>query len=205
MIHHSCPYYVFIRLSIWALRAVAPASIIYCLAWGLGHGFLFWPLEVLAFAEALFYFCVSLPRQWVLDRSRPRPVERSLRERQQLFERCWSSIPDLESFLRVWFRGATLDSYHRDDFKDFLAWGFLYKTEATASDDDELEGYVCRTEEALGRKFPPGRGLCRPSQVSTDALHLQHKPFLFYVVSGPCSTICPWRFLTKCAVRGRSR
>lgn len=61
MIPNSFPYYVFIRLSIWALRAVTPASIIYCLAWGLGHGFLFSPLEVLAFAEALFYFASASP------------------------------------------------------------------------------------------------------------------------------------------------
>jgi hypothetical protein len=188
MIPNSLPYYVFIRLSIWALRAVAPASFVYCLARGLGYGFLFWPLEVLAFAEALFYFCVSLPRQWALDRSRPEPVQRTLQERQELFERCWSNIPDLESFLRFWFRGAALDSIHRDDFKDFLAWGFLYQTEASAADDDELEAYVCRAEEALRRTFPPGRGLCRPSQVSTDALRLQHKPLLFYVVSDARST-----------------
>lgn len=183
MVPNNLPHYVFIRLSIWALRAIAPASIAYCLARGLGRGFLSWPLEVLAVAEALFYLCVSLPRQRMLDRSRPQPVQRSPRERQELFERCWSSIPDLESFLRAWFRGATLDSIHRDDLKDFLAWGFLYQTKALVDDDDELEAYVRRTEEALRRTFPPGRGRRRPSQVSTDALRLQHKPLLFYVVS----------------------
>lgn len=183
MIPNTPFYYVFIRLSIWALRAVAPVSISYCLARSLGRSFLPWPLEILACAEALFYFCASLPRQWALDKSRAEPVQRSLRDRQELFERCWSSIPDLQSFLRVWFRGATLDSIHREDLKDFLAWGFLYQTKASVADDAELEDYVRQIEEALGRAFPPGRGLCRPSQVSTDGLRLQHRPLLFYVVS----------------------
>lgn len=193
MIPDSLPFYVFIRLSIWALRAVTPASCIYCLIRVLlGHGFLAWPLEVLALAEALFYFGVSLPRQWMLDRSRPQPVQRSLRERQELFDRCWSSSPDPESFLRAYFRGAALDRIHRDDLKDFLAWGFLYQTEASPADDSELEAYVRQIEKTLGRTFPSGRGLCRPFQVSTDALRLQHKPLLFYLVSPTHATRHPF-------------
>jgi len=184
MIPNSLPSYAFIRLSVWTLRAVAPASVVYRVARALlGRGLLSWPLEVLALAEALFYFGVSLPRQCMLNRSRPEPVQRSPQERQELFDRCWSSIPDKESFLRVYFRGAGLDHIHRDDLKDFLAWGFLYQTKASPVDDHELEAYVRQIEETLGRTFPSGRGLCRAFQVSTDALQVQHKPLLFYVVS----------------------
>ena len=182
MLPNRLPHYVFIRLSIWALQAVAPASAVYCLVSGLGYGFLPRPLEWLAFAEVLFYFCVSLPRQRVLDKSRPNAVQRSRRERQALFERCWSSIPDPETFLSVWFRGANVDQIHREDLKDFLAWGFLYQTEASAGDDDELESYIRQVEDRLGMTFPPGRGLCRASQVSTDPLRFRHKPLFFYLV-----------------------
>ncbi len=182
MLPNRLPHYVFIRLSIWGLQAVAPTSAVYCLISGLGYGFLPRPLELLAFAEALFYFCVSLPRQRILDNSRPHTVERSRRERQALFERCWSSIPDPETFLNVWFMGARLDQIHRDDLKDFLAWSFLYQTEASAADDDELETYVSRVEGTLGIAFPPGRGLFRAMQVSTDPLRARHKPLFFYLV-----------------------
>lgn len=189
MIPNTPPYYVFIRVSICALRAVAPFSILYSLVRILGYRppiDLPWLLEILAYAEVFFYFFVSLPKQWALNRSQPRAIQRSRQEREELFERCWTSIPDLEAFLSVWFKGTSVDSIRRQDLKDFLAWGFLYKITASPADDDELEKYVRRTETLLGKTFSPGRGLNRPSQVSADVLRLQHKPLLFYVVSQTC-------------------
>lgn len=201
MIPNTPRYYIFIRVSICALRAIAPLSTVYCLARNLGYKFpIVLPrlLEIFAYAEVFFYFLVSLPKQWALNRSQPRVIHRSRQEREELFERCWASIPDLEAFLSVWFKGASVDSIRRQDLKDFLAWGFLYKTTASPADDDELEEYVRRTEKSLGRTFPPGRGPNRPSQVSTDALRLQHKPLLFYVVSETCcTTISIWRLTNK--------
>lgn len=176
-------YYGFIRASIWGLQAVAPAAACYSVARLLGYSFLPRPLEFLAYAEALFYVGVSLPRQWVLHKSRPRPVHRSRKERQELFERSWASIPDHEAFLRVYFKGAPLESIYRDNLKDFLAWGWFYKTKASVDDDDELESFVCQIERDLGRTFQDGRGPCEPLRVSTDPLRIQHKPLFFYAVS----------------------
>lgn len=182
MIPNTLPFHLVIRFSIWGLRAVAPASILYCALPLIGYRFLPWPLEVFAYIEAFFYLFINLPRQRSLNNARPRTVPRSRQERRELFERCWSSVPDVESFLSIWFEGAPLDSIHREDLKDFLAWGFFYKTEASVEDDHELEEYLHRTEDTLGRTFAPGRGTHRPMKVSTDPLRLQQKPFFFYAV-----------------------
>ncbi|KAK4224814.1 alpha beta hydrolase [Podospora fimiseda] len=183
MIQNTRPYYFFIRLSIWALRAIFPASLIYCSCKVLGYSFLPWQVETTAVAEVLFYFFISLPRQHQLNNSGPQSVRRSCEERRALFEKCWTNIPDLDFFFRVWFKGAPLNTIYRDDLKDFLSWGFLYKPQASPSDDDELEEYILKTEHRLGITFPLGRGPSRPSQVSTDPLNLQHKPLIFYLAA----------------------
>ncbi|EFX01894.1 alpha beta hydrolase fold family [Grosmannia clavigera kw1407] len=186
MIPNTLPYYVFIRISLWAVLSITPASAAYCLARALGYGatlLLPWPLQVFALCEVLFYVGVSLPRQWMLNRSSPTVVQRSRQEREALFDKSLASTPDLDTFLSVWFRGAPPDSICRDDYKDFLAWAFFYQTSAAACDTDELDAYVHRMEEAMGRVFPAGRGPRRPSQVSTDPLRLQHKPLVLYLLA----------------------
>ncbi|KAK0612083.1 alpha beta hydrolase fold family [Immersiella caudata] len=181
MIPNTTPHYVFIRLCIWSLRAVAPASLLCCSLRLLGYSFVPPFLEVLALVEAAFYLCASRPRQHVLDKSSPRSLQRSREERRKLFDHCFHNVPDLEAFLVTWFKGRSLDDIRAENIKDFLAWGFFYKTHGAPEDDEELNEYLHETERILGRKFPPGRGPHRPAQVSTDALHLQHKPFFFYV------------------------
>ncbi|KAF2666231.1 alpha beta hydrolase fold family [Microthyrium microscopicum] len=185
MIPNTPLHYIFIRGSIWALRVIAPLSTVYCFSRLLGYTPLPtipWSLEVFAYAEVAFCFFVSLPRQWILNHAQPRAVSRSREERRELFERCWTSIPDLEAFLSIWFKGVNIDTIHRQDLKDFLASAFLYKTTASPADDDELESYVVRIENSIDREFPPGRGLHRPSKSTSDVLHLQHKPLVFYAV-----------------------
>ncbi|KAK0709850.1 alpha beta hydrolase fold family [Lasiosphaeria miniovina] len=183
MIPNTLAHYVFIRLSIWSLRTVAPLSLLYCAARLFWCSFLPQPLELIALLEAVFYLCASLPRQYALDRSSPRSIQRTRQERRRLFDRCFGSVPEPEKFLATWFKGGSLDGVRVENVKDFLAWGFLYKTRATAEDDDELSEYLRETEKILGRTFPPGRGPHRPTQVSADALQLQHKPFLFYAIA----------------------
>ncbi|KAI1430302.1 alpha beta hydrolase fold family [Xylaria sp. FL1777] len=182
MIPNTRSYYLFIRIAIWGLRAVVPASGLYSSLALFGYHLVPQPIELLVYAEVLFFLFVSRPRQHVLNKSLPKSIQRTRQERRMLFEKCWSSVPDLESFMTSWFRGNSLDSICREDVKDFLAWGLLYKTKATDEDDDELEEYLRRTEELLHFKFQPGHGPHRPLQVSTDALALQHKPLIFYVM-----------------------
>ena len=75
MIGQSWPEYVFIRLSISALRLVAPLSTIYLAAsWSAGT-FLWSPLlGVYALIETPFFLLVYLPRRFRLQRVRIRRV-----------------------------------------------------------------------------------------------------------------------------------
>ncbi|KAI0431019.1 alpha beta hydrolase fold family [Xylaria sp. FL1042] len=182
MIPNTRSYYLFIRIAIWCLRAVAPVSALYCGCALFGYHFAPLSIELLAYAEVLFFLFVSRPRQHILNKSLPKTIRRNRQERRILFEKCWSNVPDLESFMTAWFKGNSLDSICREDVKDFLAWGLLYKTKATIEDDEELEEYLHRTEDLLRFKFQPDYGPHRPLQVSTDALQLQHKPLIFYVM-----------------------
>lgn len=71
MIGQTWPEYVFIRLSISALRLVAPLSIVYLAAsWSVGT-FIWSPVfGVYALIETLFFFLVYLPRHFHLQRVR---------------------------------------------------------------------------------------------------------------------------------------
>ncbi|KAI0100937.1 alpha beta hydrolase fold family [Nemania sp. FL0031] len=182
MIPNTTAYYFFIRITIFCLQAVVPASVLYSACAFFGYRFAALPIELLAYAEVLFFFVVSRPRQHSLNKSPPEIIKRTRQERRLLFKKCWSSVPDLESFMTAWFGRNRLDSICREDVKDFLAWGLLYKTQATDEDDEELEEYLHQTEERLCFKFRPGYGTHRPLQVSTDPLRLRHKPLIFYVI-----------------------
>jgi len=64
MINNTFLDYVTIRLSIFGLRLVAPASIAYLLSAALKPEWWYLPLGVVAAAEASFYLFVYLPRTW---------------------------------------------------------------------------------------------------------------------------------------------
>jgi hypothetical protein len=76
MIGQTWPKYVFIRLSIFGLRLVAPLLILYLAVSWSASTFLWLPLlGVYALIEALFFLLVYLPRNYSLQRVRiPRLV-----------------------------------------------------------------------------------------------------------------------------------
>ena|SRR5712675_2035184 len=71
MIGTTRPEYVFIRISIFALRLIAPLSILYLAVSYNAKTFLWSPfLGVYALIEAVFYLLVYLPRSYYLQRVR---------------------------------------------------------------------------------------------------------------------------------------
>ena len=71
MLGNSRPEYIFIRLCIVLLRAVAPLSIAYLALCLILRRILFSRLICLAaLAEALFFLCVYLPRKKALQKVR---------------------------------------------------------------------------------------------------------------------------------------
>lgn len=183
MIPDTILYLIFIRLSILGLRLVLPLCITYSilrlldLAPGLPL-----PVEIIIYAEIIFYFLISLPRQLQLNNSAPHTTLRTRQERQDLFEKSLANIPDLEACLTTYFRGANLRDVHREDLKDFLAWMVMYKKRGAEEDQEELEAYARVVEIKLGWEFVGWRGRTRPSQCSIDRMRVRHKPLVFYVV-----------------------
>ena len=79
MISNSFPEYVFIRICIAALRAIAPLSLVYTLASWYEARFLYSrSLGLYALAEACFYVFVYLPRSFYLQKASlsPSPAPR---------------------------------------------------------------------------------------------------------------------------------
>lgn len=187
MIKNSFAELVLIRVTIFALQAIAPLCLLYCAVRIAGFSLLPLPLEILAFVEALFFICVFLPLRHAYDTSEPVATKRSRAERQALFDKFWENVPDLPLFISTWFKGAPVEEVRRDDFKDFLAWALLYKASAEAEDDEELEEYVLQTESRLGMDFKPGFGSYKAARSSIDPLRIRYKSLFFYLVSSPTS------------------
>jgi pimeloyl-ACP methyl ester carboxylesterase len=190
--------YVFIRVTIFCLRAIAPLSAIYCclrLAYPKSsHAPL--PVEIIAIAETTFYLLFYLPRRHVLQRAATQPTLASPKERRKLFYKCWETVSDLDRFVSLWFKGAPVDALKRDDVKDWLCWGFLDKPTGSIEDDEELEEYVSETERILGRRFEEGRGSFPAIRTTIDKVEMQHRSLLYYIVSvrvGCMAMYTAWR------------
>lgn len=63
MIGNTLVDFVNIRLSIFALRSIAPASILYLVSCAINSTLFITPLAICAAAEASFYLLVYLPRR----------------------------------------------------------------------------------------------------------------------------------------------
>ncbi|KAK3616996.1 transcription elongation factor spt5 [Elasticomyces elasticus] len=140
------------------------------------------PFEIITFPEALFYLLVYLPRSHALQKLPASGTDLSIQERRDLFETCCNSVPDMEHFLRTWFKGAAMHEIRRDDLKEWLAWGFWNEYSASkVADQAELEEYALAVERKLGRKLKEGYGPHQPVRPSSDPINIQHRPLTYYV------------------------
>ena len=119
-------------------------------------------------------------------------------ERAALFERCLENVLDRERYLQLWFLGAPISDIKRQNVREFLLWAFFdqdgYEGRAAgvASEGDqahgeseqEVERYVDRIEEFLGRKIPPGRGPATSLRLSIDAIHARYRSVVWYSIVG---------------------
>ncbi len=120
-------------------------------------------------------------------------------ERAALFERCLENVLDRERYLQLWFLGAPISDIKRENVREFLLWAFFdkdgYESRArlAASDDidqahgeseQEVEQYVDRIEEFLGRNIPPGRGPATSLRLSIDAIHARYRSVVWYSIVG---------------------
>ncbi|KIW02869.1 uncharacterized protein PV09_05921 [Verruconis gallopava] len=145
----------------------------------------------LALLETLFYLFFFLPRRYVLDQLPPAFTPRTREERRELFYKCIETIPDLNRWFSIWFKGLEVSLLLRENVKTFLAWGFFNKTRVDVEDDEELEEYLREIEMRTGRSYPSGSNQLEPCRVSTDRLCIQHKPLIYYMLTvSIADTLC---------------
>jgi len=187
MIPDGWIWLILIRASVLFFRSITPLCIVHCTLYLIGiapvikvYG-LSLPVQFITVPETLFYLIVYLPKRHVFQRPADEGTNLSRQERRALFEKCWASVPDMEYFLKTWFKGAPLHEIKRENVKDWLAWGFLNKYSATKADDEELEEYVTATEKVYGKEFDPGRGPHQPLRPTIDPINIQHRPLSYYI------------------------
>lgn len=189
----------FIRVSILGLRAIAPASTLYCLVRlvlpltkpalinsSLSRALI--PLDIYCTIEIVFFIGVSCYRRY-LDRASPpfTPLDTPA-SRLKCLKQAFSATPEPASYLSGWFYGADLDLVHADDLKDFLFWRLWNHTDRaslTTDEEDEVSSYLTLTEEITGIDFPAGRGKHKAMAVTMEPMRVTHRPLFWYMVSRP--------------------
>jgi hypothetical protein len=185
MISDSPSAYLFIRVAILLLRVLAPLSVLYCVLRIIKPAYnpLPLPISIIAYAETAFYFFVYLPRSYILQRPAPTGTKLSQQQRNDLFEKCLDTVPDMDYFLNVWFKGADVSDLRRGDIEECLAWAFFNEDEVSSCDKNEVDDYVTKIEIRLGRQFPYGRSTHKGMRPTIDPINMQHRGLLYYLVS----------------------
>lgn len=143
------------------------------------------PLAIVALLAELAYWIILRRFEARLAHPALHPSD-TREERQALFEKCLQNIPDPDSYLRLWALGAERGEIKRDNVRDFLLWAFFDRDgpeDARATDDieEELEGYIARTEKLLGYPLEPGRGQARHMRLTFDAVSTRHRSLIWYI------------------------
>lgn len=140
------------------------------------------PFWLLLPVEAFYYFLVLRPFQRRLSHLARHPPHDA--DRQALFQRCLDNVPDPERYLSLWALGAHPDDIKRDNVRDFLLWAFFDRDSVVPEIEGELEGYVDKTEELLGRPLAPGRGRAVPMRLTFDHVPTRYRSVVWYMTVG---------------------
>lgn len=144
--------------------------------------------------ELIFYIVKYLPHLDRIKNDAQHPAPLTPKQRLELFEKCLANIPDPETYVRLWFLDAEMKDIKRDNVAEFILWAFFDREgvdgtgplQGPGPDDDditdELEHYVSRTEDMLGRKIPPGRGSATCLRLTIDAVQQRYRSLLWYVI-----------------------
>ncbi|PFH46449.1 hypothetical protein AMATHDRAFT_69833 [Amanita thiersii Skay4041] len=195
MLSGSFTEYLAIRFSITSLRAVAPISILYLSISAFYGKLLISPwVGFMASVEAIFYLAVYLPRRARLQSppTYPQP-QLSRRQRQATFERCAVELPSLPPPNGPYPMGWLLPHAHPREFKrdnvvEWLLWA-LFACDKERADleecGEEINGYIRRIEEMLGRQLEDGRDdEVTSMRLALDPVQILHRPFMWYIIVG---------------------
>ncbi|KAK7058276.1 hypothetical protein VNI00_001907 [Paramarasmius palmivorus] len=199
MIGTTLHEYLFILLSILALRLIAPASILYIIysaatLFNYTPEILFSPW-ILAYAilEASFCLGVYWPRRLGLQKGilHDLPTQLTRAEREDLFNRCASvvltSSDPFASYPMGWFSSAQ-GRLKRQNVVEWLLWAlYSCKPQDALLDEwkEELDEYVRRIEERLGYKLEDGYdSIVKSMRLLFDPVGATYRPLIWYLIVG---------------------
>lgn len=185
MIGTSTAEYIFIRISIFGIRAVTPLCMLYTAFSIVRPPNTFATQLLLAYTilETAFLFLVFLPRKARLQDPAEHPPIPSREFQSLLYQRCTETIADPDDYMRKWFLGADMKDIKWDNVKDFFRWAFLNTADEHTAHDEELDVYVQGVEELIGKKLEPGRGSAKCIRLTVDPVEMIHRPIVWYFVS----------------------
>ncbi|KAK3702119.1 hypothetical protein LTR37_015094 [Vermiconidia calcicola] len=190
LVGKSLPEYVIIRLAIWALRLIAPISLLYCVVvliirprgasdhrWPL-------PLEIWMIAEALFFLVVYVPLRTIVQQPANHPEPPPKAEREKLIRKCFAHMREPDLYLSKWFLDAGSAEIKRENVKEFYAWSLMNKTYEHLEESElaELDNYTGLLEERLRVHFEEGWGTARPLRGTLDSVPIRHRPLVWYII-----------------------
>lgn len=191
MIGRSIPEYVFIRISILCLRAVAPLSICYTVYYfTLRYLTIYdspaeWTaLAVYAGLEAAFYLFVYLPRCRRLQEPANHPPSLSREQRQALFAKCFAQVRDSELAVG-WFHPSSPAEVRKDNVIEWLLWALFSSHPDNLEEgwEAELLEYVEKLERLMGRQLEPGwNERVRSMRITLDPVITLHRPLVWYSI-----------------------
>ncbi|EGO21299.1 hypothetical protein SERLADRAFT_333807, partial [Serpula lacrymans var. lacrymans S7.9] len=182
MIGKTLPEYIFIRASIFLLRAIAPVSLLY-LPWSLlwQRNLQFSWLTSYAVVESLFFTLVYLPRRHVLQKATGHPPVLSREKREELFRRCSGYIAGM-GYPTGWF---TSPAFRKDNVMDWILWALFSTTPDGYSDEwkEEMAQYIITVEQVLGKELETGYNKeARCMRLTLDPVEMLHRPLVWYLI-----------------------
>lgn len=181
MIGNSTFEYVWVVSWASILHSISPVCVLYCILAACLSKLPRYPLY-LAIPETIFYVLTHFYRKHHIQRPAAHPPLASREERDDLFDRCLDTTPDVEQYISKWFLDAPLSDIRRENVKEFFRWAFLNADAADPDYDDEVESYVKKLEGRIGREFRPGRSDVKSLRLTLDKVNALHRSLIWYMV-----------------------
>lgn len=143
------------------------------LSFGLGAHPIHPVLLTVCLLEGLFYAFSLWYAQFVVQAAAIHPPLRTRDERMRLFNKVRAEVHDFGPFIRGWFSGGSLEDIGLDEMRKWLDWAFWEGRAGEGKekgDDEEIEGYIQRIEQLVGKSFQAGAGKARALRLTLDPI-----------------------------------
>ncbi|TGJ75344.1 hypothetical protein E0Z10_g11004 [Xylaria hypoxylon] len=193
MIGTSFPEYVFIRISIFLLQYTTPICLVYLLTLtavvGVGGALKSWTSKVAigySILDALYALFIYYPYSRRLKQAAEHPPLLPRAKRWALFIRCLDNVPDINSYLHMWFLKANESDIRIDNVREFISWAFFdrHTGNETAAELEELDEYLVEIKRRINYSLEPGRGKAKSLRLTLDEIEVRYRSVVWYFIIG---------------------